>query len=693
LPKVGPYTRQSQPSSVARVSPARGVVFGARVHRLVGRIAPRDFASLCSEDQRVAQCATLVLCASSAMLLFFTLWFLWVDVTQALICLTFLLACIAGLVAVRRGYARRAMNVLLFGTVIAADMLTLLTGGPESATPTWMPLLPILALMMFPLRIALWWTALFVVNQLVLLLCFQWGWHSFALVPGGERRFSDFLLNFTLAPLAAGLFCLWSSAARDEITEKLNKARSVLQMVLQEVPTGFFALDRSGRLTQSPFFGALPISRTLAIGDSLTSMLYRADPKFAARFALGFEALVEEVMPVELLLEQMPTRWTHAGRTLEFRYFLAIEHADQPWSQISLTLRDVTDRLHRERVEDERDVLVRIVHLLQSDRDALFDFVSEADRQFALLRVSTCSDGWLRALHTLKGNAAVFGLTRLSDACHEAEQIALAGSRQHALQLADRAWLAWRSVFEELTDDGGFDGIQIDERALQVFATSLEAGVTNSTLLQQARLWTYRPVRVELERIATRAAAVAERLNKPAPTVVVDAHDERVDGDRWRPLWAALIHVVRNAVDHGIEAPAERLRAGKKAHGTIAIRCALRQDTLLIEIADDGGGIDWPSVRESARECGLPVDGHRSLEWLLADGVSTRTVADEMSGRGVGLAAFADAVWALNGEVDVKSKPGRGTTWRLSIPKDNMHALPSKRHHTTMKGMPIRFAG
>jgi two-component system chemotaxis sensor kinase CheA len=169
----------------------------------------------------------------------------------------------------------------------------------------------------------------------------------------------------------------------------------------------------------------------------------------------------------------------------------------------------------------------------------------------------------------------------------------------------------------------------------------------------------------------------------------------RLDHDRWAPFWGAFVHVVRNAVDHGLEDPETRAAIGK-AIPRIGLRTyeivegAAGQ--LILEISDDGRGIRWEAVAAKAAKVGLPHATRDDLAAaLFAEGLSTRDAVTETSGRGVGLGAVREACAALGGRIEVESTSGVGTTFRFRFPladdrdksfdraSGRIRALPSRR--------------
>ncbi len=149
-----------------------------------------------------------------------------------------------------------------------------------------------------------------------------------------------------------------------------------------------------------------------------------------------------------------------------------------------------------------------------------------------------------------------------------------------------------------------------------------------------------------------------------------------------------LTHLIRNAVDHGLESPDERVRAGKTAEGTITLSAEQKGARIIVTVADDGRGIDRARVRNKAIERGLiSADANLSDEeidqLICAPGFSTAETISNISGRGVGMDVVRSNVEALGGRVDISSVPGKGTTFTLVLPLTL----------AILDGMVVRLAG
>jgi len=134
-----------------------------------------------------------------------------------------------------------------------------------------------------------------------------------------------------------------------------------------------------------------------------------------------------------------------------------------------------------------------------------------------------------------------------------------------------------------------------------------------------------------------------------------------------------LTHMIRNAVDHGVESPSDRLSAGKPEEGIVTLSASHRSGRVIIEVADDGAGIDRPRVLQIAVEKGLVAKNAQLTDseidnLLFMPGFSTAREVSDLSGRGVGMDVVKSAIIALGGRVTIQSDPGNGTTFTISLP-------------------------
>ncbi len=189
-------------------------------------------------------------------------------------------------------------------------------------------------------------------------------------------------------------------------------------------------------------------------------------------------------------------------------------------------------------------------------------------------------------------------------------------------------------------------------------------------LVMRARLVPIGPVLRQQQRTVHDVAAA---VGKPARLLVED-HDVEVDAKVGEQIRAPLAHLVRNAIDHGIEPEAERRRRGKEPVGTVAVRAYHEGPSVVVEVADDGGGLDRRRILAAAAARGLaPAEGEAASAndlWrlLCRPGFTTAGEVTGISGRGVGLDVVERAVGALRGAVEVESRAGLGAVFRIRLP-------------------------
>ncbi|MCU0701629.1 MAG: chemotaxis protein CheA [Myxococcaceae bacterium] len=149
--------------------------------------------------------------------------------------------------------------------------------------------------------------------------------------------------------------------------------------------------------------------------------------------------------------------------------------------------------------------------------------------------------------------------------------------------------------------------------------------------------------------------------------------DTELDKSMVEHLADPLMHLVRNAADHGLETTEERLAAGKTAHGTITLAARHQGGNVVVDVSDDGKGLDTARILAKAIERGLAAPGvelppERVHEFIFAAGFSTAQAVTDLSGRGVGMDVVKRSVDGLNGTIAITTTPGQGTRFRITLP-------------------------
>ncbi len=279
---------------------------------------------------------------------------------------------------------------------------------------------------------------------------------------------------------------------------------------------------------------------------------------------------------------------------------------------------------------------------LGDSQSLLRDFATEQPMTLAADKI----DHYFRQFHSLKGAARSLDLHTIAEEAHRIED-QLAGARDTDIIKASLNHL-----------DGALTSIQTTVERFQAFS-----GNTQATGPTQ-----------DLAAFVKSLSAMTEDIGKELGKKI--RLDTRIQVDQLpflRELKNPLIHLIRNAIDHGIEDSYERVAFGKPETAVIVLDIRREGESLLVQVKDDGQGINFAAVRRSAIGKGLLAKDQEAsdvdlLKLVFRPGFSSRDEISDLSGRGIGLDAVAQAIKDLGGAIRVSTKTGLGTTFRLRFP-------------------------
>lgn len=455
-------------------------------------------------------------------------------------------------------------------------------------------------------------------------------------------------------------------------TSELDARNDDMRRVLDNVGQGFFTLDAQARLSRErsavlqEWFG--PLSET----ESFVDVLARVAPASAAWFDVAWQSFFDGVMPLEVSIDQLPKRLTVDGRDLTLTYRPVDVEGDRP-IRVLVVISDVTAELSRARAENDEREVTRLFARIFADRAGFLEFFAEAQAQVESIVGNTYGpniEGLKRALHTLKGNVSLHGLESVAKICHALED----EFKDHGalspplLEQLHQRWAELSSKVRTLLGDSDVR-IEIDDDEYDNILEAIQRGESRLGISEMIQAWRLEPTHRRLNRIAEQATALAARLGKEPIEVRIESNRIRLEPEQWAEFWSSSVHLIRNAVDHGLESREERITAGKKPAGTVTLRTSLDADSFYVEFQDDGRGIDWNAVAVKAAALELPTATRADLvNALFVSGFSTRSETTEVSGRGIGLSAVREACRKLGGRAEVISTQGQGTTFRFVWP-------------------------
>jgi len=222
-------------------------------------------------------------------------------------------------------------------------------------------------------------------------------------------------------------------------------------------------------------------------------------------------------------------------------------------------------------------------------------------------------------------------------------------------------------LIERLRTELGFSELTMElvknTRNMERKLSELQSGVLEVRMVPIGQIY---------DKLHRNVRKVSREMNKDIE-FVAEGGDTELDKLIIEDLTDPLMHIIRNSLDHGIESKAERIQLGKTERGLIRLRAFQRGNHVVIEIYDDGAGINYEKIKKKAVEKGLlpPQSEPRAeelIEFLFAAGFSTADQVSEISGRGVGLDVVKENIGSLSGAIDVESRPGEGTKFTITLP-------------------------
>lgn len=455
-----------------------------------------------------------------------------------------------------------------------------------------------------------------------------------------------------------------------ERTRDLDQRNAEMRMVLDNVDQGFVTLGHDGVIGAErsrafdEWFGVPAKDKTFAshVGDFV--------PRLEGHFATLWQQSVDGILDLDMSIGQLPAQVeTKEGRHYEIGY-RPIGATDTSFDKMLVVVSDITLRIEKERSEADRQQLMAAIEQILADRAGFTDFLNEAESIVASIEKCETSDITTvnRELHTLKGNFGLFGLPSLASMVHDIETRCLENESLPSPEDKNALVDAWRRFADKSKSFAGdSNAVSVDKPEIDALLRAIRSGASRPELVASVSRFLSEPVAPKLARLADRAKTIAEKLEKGPVQFEVEAHGIRASAEHgW--LWHLLPHVVANSVDHGLDSEEERHLAGRTDAPKLRLAAQTVGTQLVIEVQDNGRGIDWEKLKSRCIERGLPHATAEDVEAsLFADGVTTKDEATEVSGRGVGLAAVKAACEAHGATIRILSERNVGTTFRFTL--------------------------
>jgi chemotaxis protein histidine kinase CheA len=376
----------------------------------------------------------------------------------------------------------------------------------------------------------------------------------------------------------------------------------------------------------------------------------------------------------DLYLVQLPTRFkTIDGRWLNIEASI-VRDENEHLDSILYTVNDVSDLMKVHEQNNRNWAMLNII----KQKDAFLSFLEDTRTQIQICYEALQNEEekiLRRHLHTIKGNTAAYEIVHIVNYIHDLEdKEVIRHDDIWEIENLFRTFLRENyDILEIPYDANESSSLEVHRNHLDELMSIVSQlpGTEAKTIHNWIHKVSRRPTRIYLGPINQFVHKLSERLNKDFEFCVTG--DDVLVPENTKALFHSVSHLIRNAIDHGVEKPGERTKPG---------RCSVQlkiQDTdkgVYIEVTDDGRGIDTAKISQKALDLGL-IDQKRfdnmsyddKCRLILLDSLSAADTVTEISGRGVGMSAVVSEVEDLGGELQIHSRENEGASFKILIPR------------------------
>ena len=472
----------------------------------------------------------------------------------------------------------------------------------------------------------------------------------------------------------------------EERTQKLKQANVFITTMINSLAQGLLVFQHDGVCSDLYTKACEKLLGTSPANKSLGPLIQATDENLMSTW---IKSLFEEMIPFESLAELGPRSipCIYEYKHKDFKHitleFFPMRGDDQKIENVVMVATDKTREFKAKQQVIEEQNYVKLVTKVLKDKRNFLRFVDLFEKSLSEAKTSISVQGnvdnnsFLRLLHSMKGSAAFYNLAGIVNLLHEfetdvtnnilsPEEIVI--RIETALELFAEQLMRLRDFISENKENA----LEIQESKLRDFYINLGAQSVSA-----ARDFAQRFLMVEVksyvEQYSTLVHELAHQLGKHILPVEIINGDLLVDMSRYQVFFDSCIHIFRNAVDHGMENPDERLKAGKIENGKIMIRFNIEDEHLIFEVEDDGRGISPHRIRDKMKELSYPSEAllemdERIIYHIFDPSFSTASSLTDLSGRGVGLYDVQQNLSKLGGTIELLSVFGKGTVFRFYIP-------------------------
>ncbi len=488
-----------------------------------------------------------------------------------------------------------------------------------------------------------------------------------------------------------------------ERTHEIKDLNVQMKALLDSLSQGFLIFNESGDCLSIFSQACLTTLERSPLHQKIWDVL-SLSPAETISFKKWLVALFGHLLPFEDLKPLGPLTYKHTkGRSISLDFFPLMNSTsfvNDKLNGVVMVATDITELVEAQRQFESEKNSAQLILALVKKQAEIGRFITEAQKLLANVQQVASSGQWtehqealLRWIHTLKGGSGSFTIPELGNHCHQAENliVQLRSKSPPSTESLDKAI----SHIQVSIDDFIIDARQIlgprafsSESYISVKVSDLRHWANQFSMWSKGlatsdtiyRNYLYTPVENLLTPYQELLQKLSDSQQKQILPLKIQTNNVAVAEEIYSSLFASLVHIFRNLIDHGIEFPEERTLSQKPAEGkievtvalkTVALKAITQSELLVIDISDDGRGINPEKIRSKMTSLGVDTsteNDEQVIQHVFDAQVSTKETVTELSGRGVGLDAVKVEVTRLGGRIWVTSQLGQGTTFRIEVP-------------------------
>lgn len=467
----------------------------------------------------------------------------------------------------------------------------------------------------------------------------------------------------------------------NKVNEDLNQKTLKLSNLLENVGQGFLTIKEDQIISEEYSHACEKMFKKDISNLKLSKILYSDNIEQQNFLDEVFSKIFEEKDKTrEIYMSLLPEEISINDRILQLDYKIVYDEKRKEIMMVIIT--DITDKKSLEiSMKNERKSLKMILKVVLN-REEFSDVVKEY-KTFIEEKVFNDYERTLREIHNFKGDFSQYDLINIVEYLDNLEnklintpdELLSINKKEMIDKLQEDLRIIYKYVGNDFFNEEEIYRIKretietIEEKVKHILPKS-----EGSIIIPLIKSLKFRPIKELLKMYPEYVIKLSERLNKSVKTFEIQGDDILIDNDRYQKMIKLLIHIFRNAVDHGIECEEERVETGKEHEGNILCTIKEKENSFDIIIEDDGKGIDEGLLISRALAKNIIKEEEiKELEdiknLIFYQGMTTKEKSTPISGKGIGLAAVKEEVNYLKGNITIESEKGKGTKFSITLPK------------------------